>query len=158
MPRKKTPRENGRPRKKGWSDWSKALVPLPFDGVKNRAPGNHGYIVRDIERAFPYKARKCGIYEWKVEKPGGRSAVVYVGSTCRGKPGSLRDRINEYCNDGSHKSKLINDALRRGYSLSVRVKPARPSENVEELEKAFLDRYDYPWNKDRNGDIRPIRN
>ena len=102
--------------------------------------------MRDIKRAFPYKATKCGIYEWKAEKPGRRSVVVYVGSTCRGKPGSLRDRINEYCNDGSHKSELINDALHRGYTLLVRVKAARSSENAEELEKAYLDRYDYAWN------------
>ena len=154
MPRKKTPREDGRPRKEGWSDWSKAMVPFRYNGVKKRARGNHGYIVRDIKRAFPYKATKCGIYEWRVEKPGRRSVVVYVGSTCRGKPGSLRDRINEYCNDGSHKSELINDALHRGYTLPVRVKAARSSENVEELEKALLDRYDYAWNKDRNGGIR----
>ena len=117
MPRQKTPRENGRPRKKGWSDWSKAMVPFRYNGVKKRERGNHGYTVQGIKRDFPYKATKCGIYEWKAKKPRGRSAVVYVGSTCRRKPGSLRDRIIEYCNNGSHKAALINGALRRGYTL-----------------------------------------
>ena len=156
MPRQKTRREDGRPRKEGWSDWSEAMVPFPFDGVKNRAPRNLGYIVRAIERAFPDKARRCGIYEWKAEKPGRRSVVVYVGSTCRDKPGSLRARINEYCRDGSHKSELINDALHRGYTLLVRVKVARSSEKAEELENALLDRYDYAWNTRGNGAIRHI--
>ncbi|XP_029210710.2 uncharacterized protein LOC114974709 [Acropora millepora] len=156
MPRQKTLRENGRPRKKGWSDWSKAMVPFPLDDGQNQAPANHGYIVRDIERAFPDEARRCGIYEWKAEKPGRRSVVVYVGSTCRAKSGALRARINEYCRDGSHKSRLINDALRRRYTLLVRVKVASSREKAEELENALLDRYDYAWNERRNEDIRHI--
>ena len=61
MPHQKTVREDGRPKKEGWSDWSEAVVPFPLDDGKNRAPGNHGYIVRDIERAFPDEARRCGI-------------------------------------------------------------------------------------------------
>ena len=43
MPRKKTRREDGRPRKEGWSDWSKAMVPFRYNGVKKRARGNLGY-------------------------------------------------------------------------------------------------------------------
>ena len=158
MSRQKTLRENGRPRKRGWSDWSKAMVPFPFGVVRNRAPDNHGYILRDIERAFPNEARRCGIYEWKAEKPGRRSVVVYVGSTCRDKPGSLRARINEYCNNGSHKARFINDALLRGYTLLVRVKVATSRENAEELENAYLDTYDYAWNIRRNGNTRSILN
>ena len=148
-------RENGRPRKKGWSDWFVAMVPFRSDAVKNRAPGHHGYILRDIERAFPGEAGHCGIYEWKAQKPGrAKSFVVYVGSTCRDKPGALRARINEYCRDGSHKSELINDALHRQYTLLVRVKVARSRENAEELENDHLDIYDYAWNERRNGDVR----
>ena len=149
-------RENGHPRKKDWSRWFVAMVPFRSDAVKDRAPGHHGYIVRNIERAFPKEARHCGIYEWRAEKPGKRSVVVYVGSTCRSKRGALRARINEYCRDGSHKSALINDALRRQYRLLVRVKVARSSENAEELENDLLDTYDYAWNKRRNGVTRNI--
>ena len=62
MPRKKTRREDGRPRKEGWSDWSVAMVPFDLGyNVKNRAGDNDGYIVRDIERAFPDEARRCVI-------------------------------------------------------------------------------------------------
>ena len=156
MPRQKTLREDGRPKKEGWSDWSEAIVPFPLDDVKNRAPANHGYIVRDIERAFPDEARRCGIYEWKAEKPVRRSVIVYIGSTCRAKSGALRARINEYSRDGSHKSMLINDALRRRYTLLVRVKVASSREKAEELENALLDRYDYAWNERRNGNLRHI--
>ena len=158
MPHQKTVREDGRPKKEGWSDWSEAMVPFPLDDVKNRAPGNHGYIVRDIawKSVSWWSTTLWNIYEWKAEKPGRRSVVVYVGSTCRAKSGALRARINEYCRDGSHKSKLINDALRRRYTLLVRVKGARSREKAEELENALLDRYDYAWNERRNEDIRHI--
>ena len=157
MDRRKPLRENVRSTIiKNWSRWFKAMVPSRFDGVKNRAPGKRGYLVRAIERSFPDEARRCGIYEWKAEKPGRRSVVVYVGSTCRAKSGALRARINEYSRHGSHKYKLINDALRRGYTLLVRVKVARSRKKAEELENALLDRYDYAWNERRNEDIRHI--
>ena len=152
-------REDGRPRREGWSDWAVAMVPsaLGYE-VRNRAGDNNGYIVRDIGRAFPDEARRCGIYEWKAEKPGSRSVVVYVGCTCRAKPGSLRARINEYCRDGSHKALFINDALLRGYTLLVRVKVASSKKKAEDLENAYLDRYDYAWNIRRNGNTRRILN
>ena len=123
--------------------------------LKRRAPGNKGFILRDIETAFPHQSQRCGIYEWMAQKRS-RSVVVYVGSTCRKKPGALRRRIKEYCRDGSHKSWLINGALRRGYTLLVRVKIANSEKKAEELENALLKKYDYAWNKRRNGRKRYI--
>lgn len=82
--------------------------------------------------------------------------VVYVGSTCSCKPGSLRDRILEYCRSGSHKDDLMNDALRRGYGLWVRVKSARDKETAEDLENELLDHYNYAWNVRCNGELRRI--
>ena len=156
MARKKPRREISRSSNKGWSDWSTAMVPSRMRGVtKSRAPGNNGYILRDTETAFPYEAQRCGIYELNAEK-GEKSAVVYVGSTCRKKPGALHDRINEYIRDGSHKSRLINGALRREYTLKVRVKVADSNKKAEELENARLKKYDYAWNKRKNGSKRYI--
>lgn len=77
-------------------------------------------------------------------------------------------RILEYCTNGSHKDDLINDALRRGYELQVRVKvvgrmwnPVRriwhPREEVAENEEnKLLATYNYAWNKRNNGQIREI--
>jgi hypothetical protein len=59
----------------------------------------------------------------------------------------------EYCRDGSHKSELIDDALGKGYELSVRVKAtgrskvrAKNLENAEKLENDLLSEYNYAWN------------
>ena len=108
---------------------------------------------------------KCGIYEWQARRPrrGIRSAnlkVVYVGSTCTGKPGSLKARILEYCTNGSHKSENINDALQKGYELWVRVEKNGPSSDrstttAENRENELLKKYDYAWNV-RNNAIRDI--
>ena len=79
--------------------------------------------------------------------------VVYVGSTCRVKPGALRERIQSYCRDGSHKEDLINDALLRGYELWVRVKPIRANHKLiaEWMENKLFSEYNYAWNKRNNG-------
>ena len=84
--------------------------------------------------------------------------VVYVGSTCREKPGALRDRIQSYCRNGSHKEELMNDALLEGYELCVRVKPtrARSKLNAERMENKLLAKYDYAWNKRNNNRVRKI--
>ena len=145
----------------GWSNWELAMAPLPV-GFEPRGPNQPGMIFSGIRNAFPLQARHCGIYEWRAKgilshQP---NHVVYLGSTCRAKPGALRGRILEYCANGSHKSDLINDALRKGYELWVRVKTVEgrnPSrENAEAMENALLNKYDYAWNTRVNGQIRHI--
>ena len=148
----------------GWSRWNRAMVP-PFVEDRNlepRGPNQDGFICSSIRSAFPDQARHCGIYEWRAKGifDGQPNYVVYVGSTCREKPGALKDRILEYCNDGSHKERLINDALRKGYELWVRVKIVegshRSKKDAEEMENDLLDSYDYAWNVRNNGRIRNI--
>ena len=122
--------------------------------LKRRARNQPGFVTSSIRKAFSDQARHCGIYEWKAQRPGQRKDdVVYVGSTCRDKAGSLRDRIQNYCRDGSHKKKLMNKALRSGYELWVRVKPTRTRSklNAEKMENKLLDKYNYAWNKRNNG-------
>lgn len=149
----------------GWSDWEPAMVPMRLDlpvGFELRGPNQTGLICSSIRSAFPMQARHCGIYEWRAKGTlrGQPNHVVYLGSTCRAKPGALRGRILEYCTNGSHKINLINDALNKGYELWVRVKidegrnPSR--ENTEAMENGFLARYDYAWNIRENGEIRHI--
>ena len=142
----------------GWSNWKKAMVP-PDDGGRNLEPRGQdqdGFIYSKIRNAFPDQAEHCGIYEWQAKgtRQGQPNHVVYVGSTCRGKRGALRDRILEYCTNGSHKEDFINKALERGYELWVRVKIAEgrnPSEDAEDMENELLAKYDYAWNIRNNG-------
>ena len=151
----------------GWSDWVLAMIPwtpgsvLPVD-CEARGRNQAGLIYSSIKNAFPSKAGHCGIYEWRAKGTLARQPnhVVYVGSTCRAKPGALRGRILEYCTNGSHKEDLINDALLRGYELWVRVKTVEgkyPSrEKAQDMENALLTKYDYAWNTRINGQIRNI--
>jgi len=89
----------------GWSDWKRAMVP-PQTGGKNLPPRGRnqvGFICLSIEDAFSDQDQYCGIYEWQARNQ--HKHVVYVGSTCRRKGGSLKDRIREYCRNGSHKKR-----------------------------------------------------
>ena len=145
-----------------WSDWERAMVPPKTAGytcnLEPREPNQSGSICSSIRNVFPDQAQRCGIYEWQAKGTlaGQPNHVVYVGSTCKCKPGSLRSRILEYCTNGSHKDDLINDALRRGYELWVRVKSARDRETAEDLENELLDHYNYAWNVRGNGGLRRI--
>ena len=144
----------------GWSDWERTMLPRQTVGynLEPRGPNQAGFICSSIRNAFPDQAEHCGIYEWQARGtlPDQPNHVVYVGSTCSCKPGSLRGRILEYCRNGSHKDDLINDALRRGYELWVRVKSAGDRETAEDLENDLLDRYNYAWNVRCNGGLRCI--
>ena len=152
------PRETSNLPVRGWGKWVKAMVPPNARGknLERRGGDQVGFICTKIRTAFP---ECCGIYEWRATRTlrRRRHYVVYVGSTCRAKEGALRQRINEYCTNGSHKADLINDALRRGYELSVRVKisDSDEEEGAENMENELLKRYNYAWNV-RNNAIRNI--
>ena len=143
----------------------KAIVPdkLVGEHYERRSAGQTGVMCINIRIALPDEMRKCGIYEWQArgtfeDEPD--EVVVYVGSTFRAKPGALRNRILEYCDDGSHKSAIMNKALQRGYELWVRVKTSgrnsdRCRKTAENMENELLQRYNYAWNV-RNNAIRDI--
>ena len=151
-------REKSHVSKAGWSDWKRAMVNVPPRTVgyklEPRGPHQVGFICSSIRKAFPDQAERCGIYEWQAKCHGQHNKVVYVGSTCRGKPGALRKRILEYCRNGSHKKDLINDALCRGYELWVRVKMSQARyhcrEDAERMENELLETYNYAWNVRKN--------
>lgn len=154
-------RENSHVPTEGWSGWKRAIVP-PQTESHNRQPRKQnqvGYICSSIRNAFPDEAEHSGIYEWQARRSDEPSRVVYVGSTCRGKAGALRNRILEYCRNGSHKEDLINDALRRGYELWVRVKVSQALDDckadAERMENELLAKYNHAWNI-RNNAVRSI--
>ena len=151
--------------RKGWSVWIKAMIPpyyTAFNHLNLRGPNQVGFISSEIREAFPILVGHCGIYEWGVKRPllgENKIRVVYVGSTCRLKPGAFKSRIQDYCRDGSHKEDLINVALLKGYELWVRVKPTGVNRklNAERMENKLLAKYDYAWNERNNGNcIRDI--
>ena len=113
---------------------------------------------KKVDKKLGRYGRRCGIYEWRarLEKKGAKGKVVYVGSTCRAKPKALKERILEYCRNGSHKNKEINYALSRKYELWVRVKSSSKHETAGKEEKQLLKQYDYAWNETNNGEAREI--
>ena len=68
----------------------------------------------------------------------------------------MQSRITKYTTDGSHKAGKINDALKNGYELWVRFKPAIDEEEGKRMENDLLATYDYAWNIRENSDQRQI--
>ena len=147
------------PLSQNWSAWKTAMVPL-YNGAYtvNRHQNQVGFIWKYIlnDRNL---IELCGIYEWRAVRQDQPKRVVYVGSTCTrcGNFEQLRSRILGYCSHGNHKAVLINDALRKGYTLEVRYKQAFNEADARQQENDLLDVYDYAWNKRRNGGINGIR-
>lgn len=73
------------------------------------------------------------------------------GSCCP----KMQNRIVDYTIHGNHKTKEINDALKRKCTLWVRFKPAEDEEEAKNMEDELLSRYNYAWNVRNNG-VRPI--
>ena len=149
----------------GWSDWVKAMVPQAalqpqFSTQRpNRWKQESEEILANAPGLYYDVGSGYGIYEWQARKAESwkeTKIVVYIGSTSNARLESLRDRVQEYCRNGSHKADLINDALTNGYELWFRVKSAPDRQTAEDLENELLDRYDYAWNVRRNGEFRRI--
>ena len=47
----------------------------------------------------------------------------------------------------------MNEALRKGYELWVRVKTSEGRNNAEDMENKLLEKYDYAWNIRKNGEL-----
>ncbi|XP_031564973.1 uncharacterized protein LOC116300276 [Actinia tenebrosa] len=139
-----------------WSDWYTALVPEAHNSTdyEPRARGHNGSIYSNIRGRFR-ENYDDGIYELGFSLKGEKIQVVYIGSAHRDGPGSINERIEEYCRNGSHKSALINKAIKDGYTMLVRAKNLRGSkEFVWDSENKYLKEYNYAWNQRNNGNIR----
>ena len=150
------------PQSQEWSNWKKAMVPVVTNGyTQNRGRNQEGFIWKNILKEGTIPRDLCGIYEWRTIRQGQpkRAQVVYVGSTCRrhGTFHWLQNRILGYCSTGNHKKDLINEALKRGYTLEVRYKEANDEEDAKTKENELLAKYNYAWNIRNNGlrDILP---
>jgi excinuclease UvrABC nuclease subunit len=87
-------------------------------------------------------------YELGVGKPRGRSIeIMYVGET-----NCLRKRIASYARDGSHLEYYIDDELNSGKILHYRFQRKASKEDATILQNNLLEKYDYPWNYQRNCD------
>ena len=146
----------------GWSDWVRAIVPEEQVPTANASTdytkrNGRGWFCENVQDCLGRDVNKCGIYEWSLSKPWlKKKVVVYVGSTCRKKEGSLHSRIREYCSNGSHKKELINEAVEERYELYVRIKVKGNKTQAQVAENRLLQKYDYAWNKRENGEIRKI--
>lgn len=147
----------------GWTHtWIKAMLPdslgaeEPIFRKRNIDQAGYRLLSKTVIMALGDAGQHSGIYEWAAKQPHGELKVVYVGSTCRSKRGKLKDRILEYCNSGSHKHPLINDALVKGYELFLRVKPSANQVGAEREENELLAKYNYAWNVRNNGAVRQI--
>ena len=147
------------PQSQDWSVWKKAMVPKKDgENTVSRWQNQEGFIWKKIQ-SDSNLLELCGIYEWRAIRQHQPNRVVYVGSTCtrRGICEKLPSRILGYCNHGNHKKDQINQALRRGYTLEVRYKKAKDEDDAKKQENDLLDKYDYAWNKRRNGGNNGIR-
>lgn len=164
-----------------WSVWREAIVPNKV-GSQNeerytarnfgRGAWKHYYnnkTLRKLERSCNNNGRCCGIYELKVVPRSleGDEAVVYIGSTHRQEGMSLYQRLYEYMKNSSHIKKIIQGALNEDFEIHVRwikiTEDICPGEDEdedrevpEELENAYLEKFDYAWNKRLNHKRREI--
>ena len=164
--------ENGRPFKEDfkildpnvlglpWSEWKELISPVLTSHCLQRPGGHKGYYSPSLEAELNAEWKGCGVYELGLRK--GRStcklaiAGFYVGSTCReGTDHSLGSRIFEYVRNGSHKAELINAAVCRNLTMYVRVIQTKDNNKARELEQYLLAKYNYAWNDNNNGQIRP---
>ena len=135
---------------------------LPWSSWKNlRFPGRNPPNLANIPEAM-------GLYELAVCK-GGTRRVVYLGSS-----GNLRDRLQAYQANGSHKDTQINKTLGHGMKIMARYRKQITSRRklinrnmiggeaatlfkYEIAENGLLETYDYSWNVRRNNGLRPIQ-
>jgi len=155
-----------------FSPWYVIMIPTPswlvhklaYTSYIPRSKGHSGYRLKRLENTeIPSEP---GLYEFRLFHVSDSYAktVVYVGHSGK----DLRRRIAQYCRSGSHKASWINRALRAGFAIEMRyrkVLPRKPPKgtpssgwdsykDAEELERVFLNHYDYLWNSSDNGGVR----
>ena len=129
-----------------WSGWVKVMKPTikikrdanGVNWIKRERP-HPGFRLSSFKRTnIPSKI--CGIYEIKATRSGRQPYVVYIGSTCT--ENKLRGRLTQYCLNGSQ----IDDALDKGYTLSMRYLQTNDKSAAKERENEYLHTFNYAWN------------
>ena len=85
-------------------------------------------------------------YELAIAGPrGGDLKPVYVGETS-----NERRRVANYARSGSHLSEIVDEHLRRGWTLCYRAQAAPTKAAGEAMQDRLLDRFEYDWNLQLN--------
>lgn len=113
----------------------------PMNSTKWRLLADKG---RWYDDEFDYTGAAC--YELGTGGPrGGDIQPHYVGET-----GNEKKRMSQYASHGSHLSRVIDDHLKRGWSLYYRAWALPSKKAAIKMQDAFLAKYKYDWNEQRN--------
>jgi len=144
----------------GFEGWQTIMCPS-FPDPLNRFTRRTGEGLRLKDNLFPENE---GIYEVRVVPPdGGKPTVIYLGKAGgEGTNSTLRQRMGQYMNNGSHKADLYNSLLKAGCLIQVRTKNTGSystrgrgaSKRAKDAETSLLDQFDYAANKMENGQLR----
>jgi hypothetical protein len=144
----------------GFGGWQTIMCPSGPDPY-NRFTTRTGEGLRLKDNLFPENE---GIYEVRVVPPdGGKPNVIYLGKAGgEGTNSTLRQRMGQYMNNGSHKADLYNSLLKAGCVIQVRTKNTGSystrgrgaSERAKDAETSLLNQFDYAANKMENGKLR----
>lgn len=94
---------------------------------------------------FDYDGPAC--YELGTGGPrGGQIERHYVGETL-----SESGRMSSYARHGSHLSDIIDDHLKREWTLYYRAVACRSKRDARKLQDNLLRKFKYDWNKQLNG-------
>lgn len=87
-------------------------------------------------------------YELGIGGPnGGNIQPKYVGETKNEKK-----RMSQDASNGSHKSDLIADALKKGWTLYYRAQALESKAAAKRMQDSLLAQYEYDWSDQLNGD------
>lgn len=115
-----------------------------------------------VTNPFP---KKSGVYEMRIVPKGCKEKdgiVMYLGKAGGDNiKSTLKDRIDQYMQNGSHKSDFYNAVLKGKCKVQFRAAPAgmktratTGEEKAKALESYFLKKFDYAANKVENGNKR----
>lgn len=71
----------------------------------------------------------------------GNIQPVYIGETA-----NERRRLTLYAQHGSHLARIIDDHLKKGFTLYYRAVALRTKEDAKDMQDNLLAKYDYDWN------------
>ena len=126
----------------------------PWESVEMgvNVPTSGGKVARARKGDGPHLESLPGIYEFAISKPGSSKRFkVYCGYSS-----NIRQRHDQYRNNGSHLRSEIGFVRSRGLTLWRRIRYTKDKETAKLYESALLSRYDYSWNKMENGRKRTI--
>lgn len=107
----------------GWTGWRKIA-------------DNQGWYGDELDWDGP------ACYELAIAGPrGGNLRPVYIGET-----GNERRRVVAYASHGSHLAEIIDDHLRRGWTIWYRAQGLKSKVAAVAMQNKLLQRFEYDWN------------